>query len=543
MNPTLPATQYAVQLVGPDRLELNRTKPVPQPGPHEVLIQVEAVGLCFSDLKLLKQFDGHARKGAVVSGLPAAVLAGIQSYVPGPKPTVPGHEVVCRIVAVGGEVKQHHVGERCLVQTDYRGLPTAGSCAAFGYNFEGGLQEYVILDERVILDATGQRFLIPVGPERSASAVALVEPWACVEDSYVTPERRHVKAGGRLLVVAGPDAPAVGVEASYDPQGPPAQVETIAPAAVAAAAADETYDDVIYFGADPAVLSLLDGKLAVGGIVNVVLGGRRIGAPVSVGVGRVHYARTRWIGTTGNDAHKSYRHIPATGEVRRYDRVVVLGGGGPMGQMHVLRDLSAAIPGVSLVATDFDDARLQALAAKAGPLAEAHDVPLRLVNTGRTPLTGKYSYFALMAPVPALVAYAIAAARPGTLINIFAGIPAGTRHDLDLDTYLANRCYMFGTSGSTIEDMKIVLAKVESGKLDTNRSLDAVSGMAGAAEGIRAIENRTLAGKIIVYPTLHELGLIPLSRLAEQFPTVAAKLRDGQWTKEAEAELLAVAGK
>jgi len=101
---------------------------------------------------------------------------------------------------------------------------------------------------------------------------------------------------------------------------------------------------------------------------------------------------------------------------------------------------------------------------------------------------------------------------------------------------------MFGTSGSTIEDMKIVLGKVESGQLDTNRSLDAVSGMAGAVEGIAAIENRTLAGKIVVYPALHELGLIRLSDLAVRFPTVAAKLRDGQWTREAETELLTVAG-
>ena len=540
MKNNLPDTQYAVQLVGPDQLELNKSKSVPRPGPHEILVRVEAVGLCFSDLKLLKQFDAHTRKGPVVSGLPAEVLGAIQSYVPGPRPTVPGHEVVCRIVAVGASVKQHKVGERCLVQTDYRDLRTAGSAAAFGYNFEGGLQEYVILDERVAIDARGQRFLIPVGPEQSASAVALVEPWACVEDSYVTPERRHVKAGGRLLVVVEPGAPATGVEPRYAPHGPPAQVETIGPAALPAVR-DEAYDDVIYFGADPAILSVLDRKLAAGGIVNVVLGGRRIGAPVSVGVGRVHYARTRWIGTTGHDARESYSHIPATGEIRPYDRIVVFGGGGPMGQMHVLRNLCARVPGVSVVATDFDDARLDALARKAAPLAEAHGVPLRLVNTAKTQLEGRFSYFALMAPVPALIAQAIAAARPRTLINIFAGIPAGTRFDLDLDAYLANRGYMFGTSGSTIQDMKIVLDKVESGKLDTNRSLDAVSGMAGAAAGIRAIENRTLSGKIVVYPRLHELGLVPLSDLPARFPTVAAKLRDGQWTKEAEAELLAVA--
>jgi threonine dehydrogenase-like Zn-dependent dehydrogenase len=538
----LPETQYAVQLVGPDKLELNRSKPVPRPGPHEVLVHVEAVGLCFSDLKLLKQFDAHTRKGPVVSGLSPDVLGAIQSYVPGDKPTVPGHEVVCRIVAVGGQVTQHKVGERCLVQTDYRDLRTAGSAAAFGYNFEGGLQEYVILDERVTIDAQGQRFLIPVGPEQSASAVALVEPWACVEDSYVTPERGHIKAGGKLLVVVDPSRRALGVEQAYAPQGPPAAVTTVAPAE-AAGLENEAFDDIVYFGSDKAVIEVLNDKLARRGIINIVLGGRKIGAPAAVGVGRVHYGLTRWIGTPGTDASASYQHFPATGEVRAGDQVVVIGGAGPMGQMHVLRNLCTGAAGLSVTATDFDDARLQALERKAAPLARAHGVTLRLVNTAKDKLEGRFSYFALMAPVPALVAQAVAQALPGALINIFAGIPAPTRQEIDLDAYIAHHCYMFGTSGSTIEDMRIVLRKVEGGQLETNRSLDAVSGMAGAIAGIKAIEQRTLAGKIIVYPALHEVGLIPLAQLAERYPTVAAKLRDGQWTKEAEAELLAAAGR
>ncbi|HSV12961.1 MAG TPA: hypothetical protein VLI90_01780, partial [Tepidisphaeraceae bacterium] len=67
--------------------------------------------------------------------------------------------------------------------------------------------------------------------------------------------------------------------------------------------------------------------------------------------------------------------------------------------------------------------------------------------------------------------------------------------------------------------------------------------MAGATDGIAAVENRTLAGKIIVYPMLHDLGLTPLTDLSKKFPTVAAKLSNGQWTKAAEAELLSVAAK
>jgi len=536
-----PETQHAVQLVGPGELRLNTSKPVPTPGPHEILVKIEVVGLCFSDLKLLEQHDKHARKSEIVAGIEPAVLRGIQSYVPGAMPTVPGHELVCRIVAVGDRVKHHRVGERCLVQTDYRQLPTAaGSNAAFGYNFEGGLQEYTILDERVIIAPDGERFLIPVGKEKSAAAVALVEPWACVEASYVTRERNTVKPGGRLLVMAADRREAEGVAGCFSPNGKPADVQTAAPGAVADLP-DEGFDDVIYFGSDKATLDVLGDKLAPRGVINLVLGGQRIGEPVSVGVGRVHYGMTRWVGTTGDDPAESYRHVPVNGEVRENDKVLVVGAGGPMGQMHVIRNICLGLPGVSVVGTDFDDARIDSLRHKAEPLAKANGVPLRFVNPQKEALDETFSYFALMAPLGALVADAIRSADDRAIINIFAGIPAPTKHDLDLDTYIERRCFMFGTSGSTIEDMRIVLRKVEGDQLDTSLSVDAISGMAGAIDGIAAVENRTLAGKIIVYPMLHDVGLIPLAELAGRFPTAAQRLDHGKWTLEAERELLRVA--
>ena len=535
-----PATQHAVQLVGPGELTLNTDKPVPMPGPHEILVKVEAVGLCFSDLKLLKQFDSHPRKSKVVSGIDRELLREVQSYVPDAKPTVPGHEVVGHIVAVGEKVKHHQVGERCLVQADYRQLPTAYSNAAFGYDFEGGLQEYTIFDERVVIAPDGQRFLIPASEEKGASAVALVEPWACVEDSYVTKERQQIKPGGKLLIVVEADREEVGIKQSLSPDGKPAEVRSVASGEVADLPA-EHFDDIVYFGSGKATLDLLNDKLTTGGIINIVLGGKQIGELVSVGVGRVHYGLTRWIGTTGNDASESYATIPSNGEIRPQDKVLVVGAGGPMGQMHVIRNVCLGLPGVTVVGTDFDDNRLQALLTKAKPMADTSGVGLRLVNPQIEPLDETFSYFALMAPVGALVASSIADADQGAIINIFAGIPAGTRHDLDLDQYIEKRCFMFGTSGSTIDDMRIVLAKLESDQLDTNSSVDAVSGMAGAIEGIGCVENRSLAGKIIVYPMLRDMGLIPLAELSKHHPSVAEKLQDGMWTRAAEEELLRTA--
>lgn len=557
----IPKTQYAVQLVGADKLRLNTAKPVDFPGEHHILVKVEAVGLCFSDLKLLHQFSEHPRKQNVVGGIDQEVLDKLSSYAPGDKPTVPGHEACVRVVAVGSKVSEHKVGERYLVQADWRQILTPASNGAFGYCFEGALQEYVILDERIVIEEqTGDHFLIPAAENLSASAVALVEPWGCVECSYISPERQGIKRGGKLLVVAEAGRTVASLDECCCSEGRPAEItavygdkdqaETFSfqetggvfheadPIDAVASLPDETFDDIVYFGAKAEIIEALNDKLTRGGIMNIVLGGEKIGRLVSVGVGRVHYGLTRWIGTTGDNAAESYRVIPNDGEIRKGNNVVVVGAGGPMGQMHVIRNLCSDVEGVKIVGTDFDDERLESLRSKADPISKSKGLNLKLVNPQTSPVADAFDYYALMAPVGELVADAIRTAAPGALINIFAGIPAATKHGLDLDVYISRGLFMFGTSGSAINDMLIVRDKVESGQLDTNCSVDAVSGITGAVAGIEAVKNRSCPGKIIVYPQLHNMELIPLTKIGEKYPNVAAKLSHGIWTNAAEKQLL-----
>ena len=556
----IPATEHAIQIVDVGRVVHNRNKAVPKPGPYQVLMRMEACGLCFSDTKLLHAFTSHPRKGPVIAGLDAEVLAEIPSYTPGPRFTVPGHEAVGRIVAVGGKVSRHSVGERCLVQTDYRHLLTASANAAFGYNFEGGLQQYVLLDERMIIEPeTGERFLIPVGEEPSASAVALVEPWACVEASYVYQERRGPLPGGRLLVVADEGHPVDGMAAVLD-RARPAQLTAVFADAAQRLALEATgfavtnvadlgavprtaFDDILYFGADAGRLEVLQDCLAFAGLLNVVTGGVSIDRPIAVDIGRVHYDLVRWTGTVGKAATEGYAAIPADGEVRAGDRMAVIGAAGPMGLMHVVRAASAGLENLSITSIDIDDARLRHLELAIGPIALSRGVESAVVNSRTTEVGPDFSYIALMVPAPALVGQAVELAGPGCRINIFAGFASGTRAPVDLDQYLERHCYFLGTSGSVIPDMKAVLRKLESGELDTNISLDAVAGFEGVADALAAIEGRTAAGKILVYPSLPDMGLVRLSELGERFPTVAAALQDGRWTKAAEQELLRVAGR
>ena len=123
-----------------------------------------------------------------------------------------------------------------------------------------------------------------------------------------------------------------------------------------------------------------------------------------MGVGRTHYGMTRWIGTTGKSAAESYKNIPPTGEVRPSDKALVIGAAGPMGQMHTIRLVSSGTENLSVIGTDFDDDRLVSLGEKVNSLAAERGVSLSLVNPQETPLTDKFSYFAIMAPVGAVVA-------------------------------------------------------------------------------------------------------------------------------------------
>mgnify|MGYP005842290233 CR=1 FL=1 len=538
-------------MTGPDELVLNKEKEMHMPGPYQVLAKVEAVGLCFSDLKMLKQFSEHGRKGHIQSGIDPAILDEIPSYRPGDEPTVPGHETVVRVAAVGDKVKTGEVGKRYLIQTDYRWLPNTISNASFGYNFEGGLQQYVLLDERVIISPEGESFLIPASEELSASAVALVEPWACVEHSYAATERTSLTEGGKMLVVADKDIDAKVFVAFIGRYGKPAEITVVAESKILpdtgiktvyksdiSELEDDSFDDVIYYGSDAVKAEKLFPKVGSKGLINFVLCGNRFDTDVTAQVGRAHYGGIRIVGTVSDDPADSMQYIPESGEIRKGDKINVIGAGGPMGVMHVVRNICHGIEDVTVYGGDLDNERLAGLTEMATPLAEENNIKYQSYNPKENPPDVEFDYTALMAPVPQLVTQAVLDSAEGAILNIFAGIPASVSGKMDLNAYIEKHLYMIGTSGSVLRDMKTVLAKVEAGRLDTDLSVAAISGLDGAVEGIRAVENHLIPGKIIVYPSVENLGLTKLEELKDKLPEVAGGLAGKFWTKDAEDELL-----
>jgi hypothetical protein len=302
--------------------------------------------------------------------------------------------------------------------------------------------------------------------------------------------------------------------------------------------ADASFDDVIYLGANPDRVEALFSKVGPQGLFNIVLCGERFGRDVAVPIGRVHYAGIRITGTINYEPANSMKHIPQTSEVRKGDKINIVGAAGPMGTMHVIRNIYSGIEGISISAGDSDDSRLATLLKIAEPMATAKNVPYKQYSPVKDKMPEGADYFVIMAPAPELAAAAVLSAGKRAIINVFAGIPATMTAKINLDAYIEKQMYFVGTSGSVLEDMKRELAELEAGRLDTNISVAAICGLDGVLDGIRAIENRAIAGKIIVYPACKGLPLTRLSILPDKIPDVAACLNNGSWTAQAEQKLL-----
>src|SRR5207247_9636980 len=84
----LPATMRAAVYRGPRDVQVEE-RPVPEPGPHDLLLRVSHCGICGSDIHFV--LDGWGRPDSVE-----------------------GHEYLARVVRVGEAVTSWHVGDEVV---------------------------------------------------------------------------------------------------------------------------------------------------------------------------------------------------------------------------------------------------------------------------------------------------------------------------------------------------------------------------------------------------------------------------------------------
>jgi len=527
---------------------------VPRPRPDQLLIRVDAVGLCFSDIKLLRLGGEHPK------------LYGRDLTV---EPTRLGHETSVTVIEVGDELSDRfHPGQRLAIQPD---IYVNGRSTAYGYTIPGGLIQYHVIGPEVLAADDGA-YVVPVDDRMGYAETALTEPWACVEASYTQRRRLEPLSGGRFWVVARPDddkayrfgsvlgAAAEIVMSGVSPlletairaaAGPTARVTT---ATIDEAAASGPFDDVIALGHhDPATIGRAADALAFRGVLALVAD-EPVDGPVEIDVGRIHYHYTAYVGTSGLDVSAAYGETRNRAEIRAGGVAVVVGAAGPMGQMHIERALAMANGPRLVVGVDLDADRLASARAKLEPVAGARGRELRIVAIGREAgaleatvreLTDGHGADDVIVTAPSgqAVVSAAAAMAPDGMLVLFAGVPVGTRVALDLSPVFLHGAQYTGTSGSRIADQALVVEKTIAGELEPRRALAAVGGMETAAEALQALVDGRYPGKIVVFPQLSGLPLTAVADLAND-PEIGPKLgADGSWTAEAERALFARYGR
>lgn len=521
---------------------------VPRPAANQLLVRVDAVGLCFSDIKLIRLGGDHPKLyGRDLSR----------------DPTRLGHETAVTVLEAGAELAgRFHPGQRLAIQPD---IYVDGRSTAYGYTIPGGLIGFHTIGPEVLAADDGA-YVVEVNDRLGYAETALTEPWACVEAAYTQRRRLEPADGGRTWVRGRPGddreyrldgviASAREIVLTDVPERVVAAIRAAAAAGAAVRVATEDdvegpFDDVILLGVrSAAVVSHAADLLAYRGVLNLVTDAPLDG-PVDFDIGRLHYHYTAFVGTNGLDVAAAYGERRNRAELLAGGTAAFIGAAGPMGQMHLERALRLPNGPTRLIGFDLDAERLDAARVRLEPIAAAsgRELVLRVPSTDDSmdaivaAATNGHGADDVVVTAPAAAAVIDGArlmAADGMLV-LFAGLPVGTRASLDLSNVFLRGAQFTGTSGSRIADQERVVEKTLTGELSPGRALAAVGGIEAARDGLQAMIDGRFPGKIVIFPQLRGLPLTSLEDLATGDPDIAARLGDGgTWTREAEATLFA----
>src|SRR4026209_2122028 len=160
---------------------------IPEPNDDQLLVRIDSVSICFSDVKILKQGGSHPK---------------LYNRNLSIDPTRLGHEVALTIIKVGKNLAQDYKpGQRLAVQPD---IYQQGMSTAYGYTIPGGLVQYHCIG-REVLEPDAGACLLPVDDGMGYAEAALLEPWGCVAAAYTQRRRLDPKTGGTLWIIGQPD--------------------------------------------------------------------------------------------------------------------------------------------------------------------------------------------------------------------------------------------------------------------------------------------------------------------------------------------------
>ncbi|MBX2997794.1 MAG: alcohol dehydrogenase catalytic domain-containing protein [Caldilineaceae bacterium] len=512
-------------------------EPFPVCGDDEILVRVDAVGICSTDVKIM-------RLGGEYPPLRGRDLAA--------DPLRLGHEVALTVLEVGARWQgRYHPGQRLGLQPD---VFLGGVRSGFGAVLPGAFTQFLTLGP-TILDGDHGSYVFPAADGLSYADIALLEPWACVESSYRPRRRLYPRRGGVLWIVGQPgdrrdyhcSLPCVSGTVILSGAPPSLMAWASRGSALIVAGgpfAPSEIDDVILIDPTPAQVEEALTQLAPQGTINLV-DAKRLDHPLPVDVARVHYEFIGIMGAPGPDVAAAYGPIRNRSDLRPGGVLWVVGAGGAMGRMHIGRALRMADGPRAVIATNRGEERLADLRRSFTGMAAAHGRTfhaLSPVADGERlaatidELTGGRGVDDIVVVAPNLDAmiHAVDFLAADGLISIFAGLPLGNLLPLPLGNVYRHAMQITGTSASFVADQLAVMEKSAAGELSPAQAVTAICGMRALAEAMRAVADHRYAGRVLIYPQLVELPLLGFSELERALPQVHAQLIDGAWSAAAE---------
>ncbi|NSW51806.1 MAG: alcohol dehydrogenase catalytic domain-containing protein [Anaerolineae bacterium] len=521
-------------------------------GPDQLLVRHDADSICFSDIKVIKQGQDHPR-----------IYQNMKE-----NPVVLGHELTMTIVQVGENLKgKYHPGERFTIQAD---IYENGVSYAYGYYYQGGMSQFGVIDQRVLCSDGGNNNLLPIQKTTGYAEGALAEPWACVVAAYGLQYRRKIKPGGKLWIIGAGEEREVTFFSTIEAGDMPAiiyltNVETVLRKKLLALGEScqveivdvetpeklpvEYVDDIVVLGYSKEIIETASTKLDQFGVF-CVMSDQAKNDKVSIDLGRVHYHRWLFIGDHGTNVANAYQKGLVRNSLKPGGTVLFAGAGGPIGRMHLQRAIEFSSPPSRIVCTDVSDLRIQDMRETYEQQAVDNGIDLVFLNPmnkdhyqdeiEKIMQSGGFDDVVVLAPVVPLIEEVSGYLANDGLMNVFAGIARGTMVNLDYSRVINENIRFIGHSGSALDDMQLTLHKIESRELNANRTVAAIGSLHYGKDGLRAVQDASYPGKVVIYNHIKELPITPIADFKEKFPSVFALFKNGEWTNEAEKEFLGI---
>ena len=519
---------------------------VPQIGDDELLVKIDAIGLCFSDIKLIRAGEDH----------PRVISEDLEK-----DPVIPGHEAVMTIVKVGEKVaEQFKPGQRYIIQAD---IYVDGVGFAYGYAIDGGMAQYSRIDQRVLNGDEGC-YLLPLEDATPSALAALIEPWTCVIASYMIENRTTPLDNGKVLIVMEKDDNSSFVVGELFKEHPPKSITCVncnekaiyelekeLPISTLkeqeALPEKKEFDDIFIINVKDRELAEKAAKLgAKNATINFI--GEYPEEAWSFDIGNIHYEGWYYQGTPSNNLSEAYgRNVRST--LKAGGSCWLPGGAGAMGQMHTQLAVTSENGPSKILVSDLDNSRLDNVRNLLKDDIEKRGIEFKTLNPAD--FASPEEFYAevrnfcgdegfddivMLVPVIPVLNDAAPFLKEDGLMNIFAGIPAGKEGVLNIKGIVEKGMRYIGSSGSLTSHLRYTLGMVESGKLEPSTALAAIGGMKDLKKGLEAVANAKFPGKTVIFPNCEDMPLTPISDISSLDDSISDILEENSVAYNLEVE-------